>query len=1420
MHIRVLGPLDVGAGGAPSGRRDRLVLEVLVMRSGQTVPGDQFADALWGETAPSSAAKVVQGCVSRLRKLLGHEAIVTAAHGYRLCVPDEEIDARRFEALVGRARGMLAVGEPERTEYLAGQALGLWRGPAYAELEEWEPGRIEADRLHELRLEAEELRVDACLRTGQFRDVLADAQSMVREAPMRERRWGLLALAHYQAGNQSEALRTIRHVRALLTDRLGLDPSPELDALERAILRQDPTLAVDEAQRSSYDRCPYLGLRSYDVDDSESFFGREGEVSECLRRLEVEGALAVVGPSGSGKSSLVRAGVAASLRRAARTVAVLEPGAVPSRALAAVEVGDGGMVLVVDQCEEVFALCTDDDERTAFLATLVEHAAHGPLVIALRADHLADVAAFPDFARLVERSLYLLTAMTEVNLREAVERPARTAGLRIEPGLTDVLVREVLHEPGALPLLSHALQETWQRREGSMLTVDGYRASGGIRSAVAQSAETVYASTPAESRHLLRDLMLRLVSPGAEGEPVRNRMPRRLLGSDPEQTGLLDALVAARLVTSDDGVVELTHEAVARAGPRLRGWLDDDIDGQRILHHLSGVADAWEGLGRPDSELYRGVRLAEACGWRERSHPVLTRVEADFLDASQQLAVAEERSVTLRARRQARLIRRLRGALGAVGLLLVIALLAGLLAARETRQSQASRDRAVHAERVSDAHRLGAQALIAPDPGLASLLAAEALDLNDDPVTRTNAWDVLARQPNLVWASAPVGHPVFGLSVSADATRIAAYDASNQISVFNRAGDPTGRIQVPGETATYPQGPLAFNPREPQLAVGAQGAADHALRLLDSATLKPSGPALRGLPTRPADVWDVHYSSDGRYLAASFNEARPHAPAVSSIRVWDLARRRAPPEVVPLAPGAAGMIAVSDDGRRVYDGWPLAAYRVSDGHRLWRDPGVLTFVQMGFDPARRMLAVGPSSVDPPPANLVQLIDGRRGGLAAKVKVSDNPSVGVAAVVYSHAGGLMALATGGNEPSVQLWRRGAAHAELTIPRVSADALAFSPDDRTLFTAGGDGIVRAWDVAGRRAAVSQLPLPTRGVVAGQPLVAPDTVALALDFWDSSRTLVDLRSGRTRRLRHDEAGWPLAHNEPVAAAWNPDSSTYAVGGTDLRSHIPDDGLVEIFDTHGQKVDQVRVPAPVTGLSYSADGARLLVAELSGRIDVLDSSSLRQIAPSTTTSGPACCIAAAGDGTLAAVLTSTGGAGLGSSPRWDHWAVVDTAGGTTANAGTSPGPGALDVALSPDGHRLAEAMADGTMRLLDTTTGSQVNSPVGRRGHPIDFVAFDHDGGTIATSDIDGALTLWDGATGEELETLPLGHEGAPTFDASSARIVLGTGDATAYAWQFVLDRDHTALCRAAGRNLTRSEWATYLPGRPYEKTCQSLG
>ena len=181
----------------------------------------------------------------------------------------------------------------------------------------------------------------------------------------------------------------------------------------------------------------------------------------------------------------------------------------------------------------------------------------------------------------MEQGLYLLAAMTETDLRAAIEQPARLASLVVEPGLVDLLVNEVADQPGALPLMSHALAETWQRREGRTLTVAGYNASGGIRGAVAQSAEQVYERIPPEQRPVLRDLLLRLVTPGPEGEPIRSRLPRRLVVTGPDDDAMIDLLVGARLVTSDDGVVELAHESLARAWPRLRGWLDDDLEGQR-----------------------------------------------------------------------------------------------------------------------------------------------------------------------------------------------------------------------------------------------------------------------------------------------------------------------------------------------------------------------------------------------------------------------------------------------------------------------------------------------------------------------------------------------------------------------------------------------------------------------------------------------------------------------------------------------------------------------------------------------------------------------------------------------------------------------------------------------------------------------
>ena len=369
MAIGVLGPLTVEGSEATINRRDRAVLQALAASHGEVLSADQLADAVWGDHPPASWRKNLQGCVMRLRRLLGDEAIETLPQGYRLAVGRDDVDAGRFERLVDRAGELLVLGAADRSRYLLEEALALWRGDALTDIADWHEGRIEAERLAELRLDAEELRLDCALRTGEHAQVLAELMALVKERPLRERRWALLALAQYRSGRQADALRTLREVRRVLARELGLDPGPELVELEQAILQQDPSLAVDDVLTRTSPQCPYQGLVPYDVDDSDGFFGRADDVARCLRRLAEEGAVVVVGPSGSGKSSLVRAGVVAALRRAGRRVQVITPGAHPMDALTA---GHGSEVLVVDQCEEAVTLCADPAERTAFFAALAE----------------------------------------------------------------------------------------------------------------------------------------------------------------------------------------------------------------------------------------------------------------------------------------------------------------------------------------------------------------------------------------------------------------------------------------------------------------------------------------------------------------------------------------------------------------------------------------------------------------------------------------------------------------------------------------------------------------------------------------------------------------------------------------------------------------------------------------------------------------------------------------------------------------------------------------------------------------------------------------------------------------------------------------------------------------------------------------
>ena len=496
--------------------------------------------------------------------------------------------------------------------------------------------------------------------------------------------------------------------------------------------------------------CPYRGLRPFDAADADFYFGRDAVVAEAVRRLEEFPLLLVVGPSGSGKSSLVRAGIVPAMAHAGHPARVVTPGADALAALTTAIAGlyPGGL-LVVDQLEEVFAHDGDRDATRAFLDRLAARVEAGTRVVAtLRADYLGWVAESPELSRLAERGLLLLTPLTEDELRAAIEEPARLVGLILEPGLVDVLVRDVAGAPGGLPLLSHALAETWEQRESNVMTVDGYRATGGIHTAVAQSAERLYESLTPPDRDVLRTVLQRLVTPTPTGEPVATRVPTRVFAGSPEAPRLLDLLVRTRLVTVANDTVAIAHESLVRAWPRLRTWLDEDIEGQRIQAHLHITADTWDTLGRPDDELYRGARLAATREWVDRTHPVLAPLEEDFLSTATAAADAERL-------RQVRRNRQLRGALVAAIALLAIALVAGTLAGLNGRRAQseaaaaeagrATAEAARADEAASRADEVAVEALGArlagaavnePNPGLGLLLARQAVAISDNTTTQ------------------------------------------------------------------------------------------------------------------------------------------------------------------------------------------------------------------------------------------------------------------------------------------------------------------------------------------------------------------------------------------------------------------------------------------------------------------------------------------------------------------------------------------------------------------------------------------------------------------------------------------------------------------------------------------------------------
>lgn len=436
---------------------------------------------------------------------------------------------------------------------------------------------------------------------------------------------------------------------------------------------------------------PYMGMRYFDTADAGLFYGREALTRELVARVAKENFLAIVGASGSGKSSVARAGlipawnvgIVESGKRLTGAVYILTPTTHPLENLAACltresesvtatstlmddlkndsrslrlyirkllsQSGGTNLLLLVDQFEETFTLCKDIDERKAFIENLLEAASEDDgaarVVLTLRADFYHHCFDYEGLRLALGKHQANIGAMTSDELREAITAPAQAAGWDFQPGLVDLILRDVGTEPGALPLLSHALLETWKHRQGRTLTLQGYADAGGVLKAIAQTAENVYDNFSPTEQVIARGIFLKLTELGENTQDTRRRAALHELvqatAAQDAVTKVLKTLVDARLVTTEQDSAEVAHEALIRQWGTLGKWLDEDRENLGLYRHLKKSAEEWGRRGREAGELYRGARLKHIEGWAKNHGEQLSDLERKFLKASQNVKKRE-----------------------------------------------------------------------------------------------------------------------------------------------------------------------------------------------------------------------------------------------------------------------------------------------------------------------------------------------------------------------------------------------------------------------------------------------------------------------------------------------------------------------------------------------------------------------------------------------------------------------------------------------------------------------------------------------------------------------------------------------------------------------------------------------------------
>ncbi|MCC3313689.1 nSTAND1 domain-containing NTPase [Nocardia africana] len=1180
----------------------------------------------------------------------------------------------------------------------------------------------------------------------------------------------------------------------------GLPDPVAQEAWLAAVRRLRPTTG----RRRSQGPVPYRGLQPFHDTDADWFFGRDELTAELHRRVHgleshsgTPRTLVVIGASGCGKSSVLRAGLMPSLRRAARAVALITPGVHPLRVLH--DVAEPVDVVVIDQFEETWSLCSNEDERADFLAAIGAERADGPVyVLGLRADFYAQAAREAVLQHVLAAQSILVGPLSRQALRDVIVEPARKANWTVEDELVQLLLVELAprgspaaHDAGALPLLSHALLETWRRSSRRRMTVADYTASGGIASAIDKSAEAVYGGLTEAQQRLARRIFLRLIAIDGENR-TRRRVQRGELryddDSDDDVATLIDRFAAQRLLTIDADTIEISHEALIAAWARLGDWVDGNQAGLLIHRQLTQAEQLWRDSEQDPSALLGPARLAVIQDWLDSgTDGELNHRERHYITASQQ----HHRELRARERRRTRLLQRMVAGLA-------VALIATVVLATVTLLAESSARRA-RDEAMSRQVALQAQQLRAVDPALSAQLALAAYRVKPTLEARSALLDASATHT-----------PVRVLGTDGG-TLVAADDTGTLLAVGRKDATVTVyRLRA----RTPPTELAAIAPPHPaavleSLALRRDGgvlavAFDGRIQLWNVAD--PRSPVLlAGIGDPAAGYKSITFGADGRTLTA--------ATTNTAVSRWDIVD---PAHPLPLAelelPAGAPVIAASPDGHL------LAAAGVAGALRLWDLTGPaprLIVDQPGSGVTGQALAVrfAPDSATLAVAGRTN--DVRRWDLHDPAHPGALPALrGFTSYVndidFSPDGSR--LAAGSSDNTTRIWRLDSDDPPIELPNpVIVVSARFALGGQALVTGGFDGTMRIWPLpgpalSGARSVVFQTPIDRSGT---KLLVGTGSSDGHAHFWD----LTD--ASNPHEYPALDAG---PDDKPCGAVGlSPDATLAAVGTPS--------GHVMLWDVHdpNHPVRRSFFPAMsgiVAAIAYTPDNTLMVVLGQDSSIvtlwDIADPDVPRQVA--ALDAGPGLPGPAAIDptGTLLVIPTSDHMVRL-----WDirrHTEPVELPHpltGFTNDVGSA--------AISPNGTLLAAGSMDHTARLFDISNPRQPQ-PLSMLTGPADAivtVAFSPDGTRLVGGAGDNGVWVWDVADPHRPGRLAvLNAYRGRINDAAfvlGGRILAAAGpDKVVKLWATDPDQVAAQLCAGGSSVLTPQEWRRYLPGVPPRPLC----